>query len=129
MQTMLRRETKYCKAIKSCLADLGHASNAEILYELRKTYPNLSATTIHRATARLAERGEIKLAPSDLFGSTRYDHNTSNHDHFMCANCGNLYDININRTLLSSVRSQVDDCQINGNVMLTGLCKNCKSKG
>jgi hypothetical protein len=70
-----QRQTKYCQSIEQTLHKLGHATNAEILIALRKSFPDLSATTIHRATARLASRGKIAIAPADNSGSMRYDTN------------------------------------------------------
>jgi hypothetical protein len=45
-----QRQTKYCQAIENVLAECGHATNAELLIELQKSFPDVSATTVHRAT-------------------------------------------------------------------------------
>ena len=119
------RQTKYCKAVKSALSRYGHATNSMLLNELRRIFPGLSATTVHRATARLADRGEIGLAPATKDGSMRYDANLKPHDHFVCSDCDNLLDINVKSKLLPILESYVADCQLSGSLTISGTCKNC----
>lgn len=119
------RQTKNCKDIESILNSMGHATNTEILHALKKTSPNLSATTVHRATARLASRGVIAIAPSAVDGSMRYDANTNPHDHFMCSDCGMLRDTDIKEKVIPILESSMTDCEISGRLTITGECKKC----
>lgn len=121
-----QRQTKYCQAIESMLGRLGHATNAQLLNELRQIYPELSATTVHRATARLASRGVIALAPPSRDGSRRYDANTRPHDHFECVDCGLLRDTDVKARLIPVLESTIDDCHISGRLTISGTCKQCK---
>lgn len=119
------RQTKYCDAIKKTLAIKGHATNHDLLSELRKSYPELSATTVHRATARLAARGEVAIAPATRGGSMRYDANIKPHDHFLCTNCGVLRDTDIKSKITPILEASIDDCQISGRLTVSGICKEC----
>lgn len=121
------RETKYCRDIRAYLNAHGHATNTQILAALREHYPNLSATTVHRATTRLADRGEICAAPPDTSGAMRYDSNTHVHDHFMCRSCGQLRDTNVGAIVREHLESSLSDCHISGPITISGLCKNCSS--
>lgn len=123
-----QRQTKYCQAIETMLNRLGHATNAQLLAELRQTYPELSATTVHRATARLAARGVIALAPPSRDGSRRYDANTRPHDHFECASCDLLRDTDVKAKLIPVLESTIDDCHISGRLTISGNCKQCKGE-
>jgi Fe2+ or Zn2+ uptake regulation protein len=67
------RQTKYATAVYDVLCELKHATNLQISEAVRLTYPGLSATTIHRATARLKTRGLISCALKPTDGSERYD--------------------------------------------------------
>ena len=125
MTIVTSRQTKYCQAIEQTLSHLGHATNLELLNKLNKFYPNLSATTIHRATARLAERGLIAIAPSDINGSMRYDSNIMPHDHFQCSGCGVLRDTDIKDQVAPILESTIGDCNISGRLVIVGLCKKC----
>ena len=125
----VQRQTKYCLAIESQLKTVGHATNAELLASLRKSYPDLSATTVHRATTRLAERGAISLAPPANDGSMRYDANISQHDHFQCSSCGVLKDANIRDKIIPILEASIEGCTISGPLIINGLCKKCKNQG
>lgn len=123
-----QRQTKYCQAIEALLASMGHATNTELLIELRRTYPNLSATTVHRATARLAMRGSIAFAPPTREGSIQYDTNVIPHDHFICTSCGMLRDIDVKDKVTPIIESSTDDCHISGRLTISGLCRYCQEK-
>jgi Fe2+ or Zn2+ uptake regulation protein len=126
--TITRRQTKYCQAIESLLASLGHATNTRLLMELRKLYPDVSATTVHRATARLALQGKIAVAPAAKDGSMCYDTNVVPHDHFQCTSCGTLRDTDVKDSVASILESSLDDCRISGRLTIGGICKQCKEK-
>ena len=123
-----QRQTKYCQAIERTLDSLGHATNTDLLTELRKVYPDVSATTVHRATARLASRGTISLAPPSIDGSMRYDSNTMPHDHFQCVSCGTLRDTDVKDRVVPILESSIGDCYISGRLTISGICKQCKEK-
>lgn len=119
------RKTKNCQEIEQVLGEMGHASNAEILSVLRKRNPQLSATTVHRATARLQSRGAIALAPPAIDGSMRYDTNITPHDHFMCNTCGMLRDTDIKAKVTPVLENSMTDCVVSGRLTISGECKKC----
>ena len=121
-----QRQTKYCTAIERLLEKWQHATNAELLAELQKTFPDVSATTVHRATARLAARGTIALAPAAKDGSMQYDSNVVPHDHFQCISCGMLRDTDIKDQVTPILEASIGDCHISGRLTIGGLCKTCK---
>lgn len=120
------RQTKYCEAIEHALSIKGHATNNELIVLLRASFPDVSATTVHRATARLASRNKIGVAPSAIDGSMRYDANTTPHDHFLCTKCGILRDTDIKRQVIPILEQSIGDCSISGRITVSGICKNCK---
>lgn len=119
------RESKYCDAIRSTVALLGHATNAMIIVELRKAYPTISATTVHRATARLAARGELMAAPADLQGAMRYETDKTPHDHFLCTLCGQLRDVDIASEVAALLEEKLVECRPSGRVVVSGVCSRC----
>ncbi|MEO8104740.1 MAG: transcriptional repressor [Candidatus Saccharibacteria bacterium] len=120
-----QRRSKYCQAIEMEIAKLGHATNTELLTALRLTYPDLSATTVHRATTRLASRGTIAVAPSRTDGSMCYDAETTPHDHFQCVACGMLRDTEVKAKIIPILEESTADCSISGQLTISGICKNC----
>lgn len=123
------RQTKYCTQIEKIVQRLGHASNAQILAELHSSYPDVSATTVHRATARLASRGELGIAPVDSSGAMRYDANADPHDHFLCEHCGLLRDVDIASHLGPMLEDAIEGCQVSGRITISGTCKACANGG
>ena len=121
------RQTKYCSEIRTIIRTLEHATNAQILHELQKNYPQVSATTVHRATARLATRGELGTGPADQDGAMRYDANTIPHDHFMCLHCGRLRDMQIAAAVLPLIQNALEDNQVSGHITISGVCTSCAS--
>lgn len=124
-ETVATRKTKYCQAIEDCLDTMRHATNADLLEQLRKLFPDLSATTVHRATARLAERGTIAIAPPTNDGVMRYDSNITPHDHFQCSECGLLKDTDIKDQVSPLLESALGGCQISGRLLISGICNKC----
>lgn len=122
------RNTKYCIAIQAALETHGHATNAQLLAILRQQFPEVSATTIHRATARLAGRGSIATAPPAPDGSMRYDTNTLPHDHFICQECDCIRDLDIAGQLAPQIERSLEGCMIDGRLTVTGICKHCNVK-
>jgi Fur family peroxide stress response transcriptional regulator len=106
----------------------GHATNLMILENLQKQFPGLSATTVHRATARMAARGELAVAPPDECGSMRYDARLDEHDHFLCQECDGMKDIKIAEQLRPLIEAQLDNCTISGRLAISGVCNRCKKK-
>ena len=120
------RVTKYVVAVQRYLERVGHATNSEILEYVRRWFPDVSATTVHRITTRMMERGELQMAPSMDATAIRLDANLLPHDHFMCTNCGMLKDADIQSRVLPILEEVVGDgCSISGRLVISGLCKRC----
>ncbi len=127
MEIASDRTTKYVTAVRRYMADEGHATNAQIIEALRAQFPDVSATTIHRVTTRLHERGELQLAPAAKDGAMRFDANVAPHDHFSCEHCGLLRDAQLSQMLGPLVEQAIGDgCSISGSLTVSGLCKACR---
>lgn len=127
-ESIVFRETKYCRKIREIMPKLGHATNFEVLIELRKTFPTLSATTVHRATARLAERCELGIAPPTHEGAMRYDANSLPHEHFSCRQCDRLIDIVLDDATFSNLQREIGDNIAERQITICGICANCNRK-
>lgn len=126
---MIERSTQYVEDIENYLSEKGHSSNVEILGYLQKKYAAISATTIHRITTRLVERGKLSLAPATKGNAMRFDANTEAHDHFLCSNCDMLRDTNVADNIRPVLEQSIGDgCSISGNLVITGLCKKCNKE-
>lgn len=123
------RNTKYTKDVMNVISKFGHITNSQILDILQRKYPDLSATTVHRITTRLLERGQIAKAPSDLSGAVRFDSNLLGHDHFICSCCGDIKDIDVLIYVQKAICRNLKDCRVTGRLAVYGNCNKCLKEG
>lgn len=119
------RTSKYKIAVLEALGRFGHATNAMLAQELRKSYPTLSDTTVHRVTARLHETGTIAIAPPASDGAIRYDITTSPHDHFLCSGCDGIRNLDVAESLIPRIETALGGCKITGRLTINGSCERC----
>lgn len=122
------RQTKYATAVMQVLQELKHATNLELLHEVQKEYPEVSATTVHRVTARLKERDIIGCASKPTNGSERYDINPKPHHHFMCIHCSRICDVPETveaRVVINQLKELSGECALAGTLTMRGVCKRC----
>lgn len=123
------RQTKYATAVLDTLQELKHATNAQILESVQQKYLEVSATTIHRVTARLKTQGIIGCAPRPADGSERYDITPVPHHHFVCTKCSRVCDVPETkeaRLVIEQLKDLSGECALAGTLTLSGICKKCK---
>jgi Fur family transcriptional regulator, peroxide stress response regulator len=123
------RNTKYSSRLLSAIQSFGHATNAELLASLQEVFPDLSATTIHRTTTRMVERGLIRTAPPDSHGAARFDANIQPHDHFICEGCQGVRDLDVSEQLLPAINKALGGCKVTGRLIIYGSCRSCLNEG
>ncbi|CEP81340.1 transcriptional repressor [Paraclostridium sordellii] len=103
---------------------------ADYIYDyLKKNNPNLSLGTVYRNLSQLVNHGFIQKVSIPGFPD-RFDGNISEHNHMICEICGNIQDIqcdtlrNIPNVISDELDLEITSC----NVILQGICKNCKNK-
>jgi len=109
-----------------------HPSVDELYSKIQKSHPSISKATIYRNVRQLAEKGII-LQIAVANDVSRYDGCTDFHQHFICNNCGNIFDLKIdcaqvsekfNATIQNNFGHVVDNCIIS----FEGTCLNCVYK-
>lgn len=126
---MKTSKVRYSKQREMILLNLQSRSDhptAEMIYQdLKSQHPNLSLGTVYRNLNQLCENHQIlKL---DIGGPmVRYDGNIQPHIHFICDQCGKIYDIEANDQLLLEQLKSNHSHQINSiHIRLTGICQEC----
>jgi Fur family peroxide stress response transcriptional regulator len=107
-----------------------HLTAGEIFEAARKSLPSISFATVYNSLKYLKGAGLI----SEIhFGkaSSRYDGETSRHDHAVCSNCGRLTDFDLAETSrlmrAAARRSRFKPESIH--LTLVGLCPDCQAGG
>ncbi len=124
------KETRFSRQREIVLGALvGNKTHptADAVYELaRKAEPNISLGTVYRNLKVLADEGKIiTLETQDK--KIHYDADTSPHEHFLCDECGKIYDffrITDGRYELENEGYSVRSAK----TVYYGVCKECKNK-
>ena len=70
-----------------------HPSAEDLCFEIQKKHPIVGKSTIYRNLRKLSED---KVITQIVIGSVvRYDKNIDSHYHFICDECGNIFDVEI----------------------------------
>lgn len=102
---------------------------AEFLYEvLKEKEPSISKATLYRNLNQLAEKGIIKKIDG-LEVSSHFDHNTHEHYHFICDECGKVFDVPVEIAPdVASKTEQKTGFTVKGyDIAIHGICNECKS--
>lgn len=100
-----------------------HPSIDDIYSNLKPDLPTLSKTTVYNVVNLFVEKKIVSSLKSDL-NETRYEINHRPHAHFICCECGKVYDID-------EYDLHVSDESFNGfkvqnqEVVIKGICPLC----
>ena len=99
-----------------------HPTIDEIYHALAAEIPTLSKTTVYN-TLDLFIREHVAQPLSIEDNQMRYDADVSVHGHFMCSNCGRVYDFQVDE-----IRAQgLDHFDVESrNVFYKGICPLCR---
>lgn len=114
-------------AVKKALTNLSHATNQQVHENVKRTYPNLSATSVHRITSRLTESKEIGYAPSNG-KAVMLDAKSEPHDHFICKGCGGIKNITLPNSVFKHIQEQLGKNIIENELVIYGICVGCANK-
>ncbi len=107
-----------------------HPTAEDVYLEIQKRHPTISKSTVYRNLHQLSEEGAIHpvLIPDS---PERFDDRLSQHYHFCCKTCGDIYDVDME--YLARLNETVQDCygfQVDEHdVIFKGICRTCKTKG
>ncbi|MDG6228512.1 MAG: Fur family transcriptional regulator [Candidatus Thermoplasmatota archaeon] len=109
---------------------LTHPTADEIFQSLTKKYPSLSKTTIYNTLETLTNAGIIQrltICPTEH----RYDFNHDMHHHFICKQCGKIFDIHFTCPNVETIEKDIlkDGHRIEEvHGYFRGKCKDCLNK-
>jgi Fe2+ or Zn2+ uptake regulation protein len=122
-----KRMTRQLSAVYEVLqGDSTHPSVDEIYQRVRKTLPQISLGTVYRNLQRLVEEGKIHPL---LVGErvARYDSMLTEHDHFICLQCGEVVDMLLNRDRQVNLTPLLEQgfTVATHSLSVHGLCQQC----
>lgn len=132
---MSQIKTRYSKQRETIyhvlLEDETHPNVDTIYMKVKEQIPDISLGTVYRNLNLLAEQKRItRLDIGD--GNVHYDAQMIPHYHFVCDQCGKIYDLHIDSAHLSSLINKIQTSyhhQIdNSEVLFHGTCEECLKK-
>ncbi len=105
-----------------------HPSAEEIYQRLKPVYPSLSLATVYGTVETLAKAGELQELNIDPVRK-RFDPNPQPHGHFLCQDCGKVYDIELDFPKLDVPQELGEFLAESYSVNLYGICPGCRKKG
>jgi Fe2+ or Zn2+ uptake regulation protein len=123
------KSTRQKEAILKVLMNTRSHPTADVIYEeVRKDIPNISLGTVYRNLRQMKERGEIMEL--DFCGHlSRFDGNSVPHYHFMCQQCGSVFDIDcpVDEELNRKIAEKTGFVVTGHCLEFRGLCKACRT--
>ncbi|MEA3445755.1 MAG: Fur family transcriptional regulator [Bacteroidota bacterium] len=112
------------KVFDFLIKNKNHPTVDTIYRDLVGEIPTLSKTTVYNTLKLFHEKG-IVLIINIEDNETRFDADISNHGHFKCKRCGEIYDFELgeNNLSLPGLKEFAIDEQ---HVYLKGICPKCK---
>lgn len=119
----IRPMNKRVKVMNYLVSKRNHPTAEMIYLELVNEISGLSKTTIYNTLNLFVQEGVARALNIDS-NELRYDADISQHGHFKCKECGEVFDFSLNKELLEDLRLKnfiLDDYQFS----IKGVCSIC----
>lgn len=129
MATTTMKKSRQRDAILANLKNRCDHPTADMIYlDLRKDIPNISLGTVYRNLSLLADHGMIQRLSVDG-KAEHFDACTKNHYHFICQECGEIYDLALEEMTLNDTAQKVCSGRIlRHTTNFFGVCEHCVAK-
>jgi Fur family transcriptional regulator, peroxide stress response regulator len=120
----IRPMVKRVKIMNYLVSKRNHPTADMIYLELVSEIAGLSKTTIYNTLNLFVQEGITRALTIDS-NELRYDADISQHGHFKCRECGEVYDFSLNTELLQDLRLKnfmIEDYQFS----IKGVCSICQ---
>jgi Fur family peroxide stress response transcriptional regulator len=115
------------RILKCLMATESHPTVKDIYSKILKEIPTLSKTTVYNTVKLFADKG-ILTQTRVKEDEVRYDINVCPHTHFRCKKCGNIYDLEKEKSPIKE-KKEIDGHLIEEKcICYWGICKNCRKK-
>jgi Fur family peroxide stress response transcriptional regulator len=103
-----------------------HPSAEELYERLKDKIEGISLTTVYRALSSLEKAGLVRRVPT-LKDKVRYDARTEPHSHFVCTNCGRIFDLELIPELKKE-KLQEYGTVVGCTLVCYGICRECEGE-
>ncbi|HEX9653668.1 MAG TPA: transcriptional repressor [bacterium] len=125
-----RNSKQRAKILELLRTTKSHPTAIWVYENLRKEFPSLSLGNVYRNLNILVELGAVQELK---FGSTfdRYDGNVQPHYHFICEQCSEIQDLNLDQDhIINSRVEELINCRVyHHRLEFYGVCGKCGGEG
>ncbi len=121
VQKGIRPSVTRIKILEYLRSVCSHPTVSEVYYALIDEIPTLSLTTVYNTLKLFAEKDIVKVLTIDGT-QIRYDGCTDFHGHFMCSECGTVYDFEVSRAREKGLENFKISTK---EVFYSGVCDRC----
>jgi Fur family transcriptional regulator, peroxide stress response regulator len=100
-----------------------HPTAEEVFMRAKRRMPEISMATVYNCLDTLVKCGLVKQVNLDR-GATRYCPNMEAHSHFLCEDCGRIYDIDLASSALAPHLPEGFQLS-HSEISLHGQCADC----
>jgi Fur family peroxide stress response transcriptional regulator len=104
-----------------------HPTATEVFTRAKKSMPSISLATVYNSLETLVACGLVKQVHVER-EPTRYCPNLQEHGHFVCEDCGTVYDIDLPAGRRAPWNLPDGFAITTHEISLRGLCATCQSK-
>ncbi len=104
-----------------------HPTATEVFTRAKKSMPSISLATVYNSLETLVACGLVKQVHVDR-EPTRYCPNLEEHGHFVCDQCGTVYDIALEAGRRAPWNLPAGFAITHHEISLRGLCAECQSR-
>ncbi len=123
----LKRTPQRLAILEYLKGNTSHPSADEIYRSVSKKYQSMSFATVYNTLNALTKNGALRELTIDP-ERKRYDPDTSRHHHFLCVNCGKIFDVpeDIRVDLPAAIK---ENFIVEGHhIEFHGYCPTCRKK-
>ena len=123
--TTSRKSRQRDAIIENLLSRYDHPTAEDVYLSLKPAMPNISLATVYRNLNTLSDDGVINsIIASD---AVHYDAHLQAHRHFICKNCGKIFDIDfdIDSSIMDCANEKFDGVIDSCKLIFYGFCKSC----
>ena len=121
-----RRNTNQLKVIWDAVqGETSHPTADQVFFKVRSRLPSISLGTVYRNLQKLVADGRLKILT--LERAQHFDPLVSEHQHFICEQCDQVYDVLIDSRERPLLRRLPDDAftVTSHKLAFYGRCKRC----
>ncbi|NQU66339.1 MAG: transcriptional repressor [Candidatus Marinimicrobia bacterium] len=102
-----------------------HPTAQDIFEQARMNIPSISLATVYRDLGQLIQNNMIRAIQTG--NTVRYDGNITEHQHFQCSECNQLFDLDVSlKEFVFDLKTKFEHKVMSYELMLNGICHNCQ---